>query len=136
MHARYRKLLGRGKCQQHVVTAVGREFLSFIWAIGVTVERQQQKASSSTRRNGITEGESKKKAGTMVAEEHTERRTLERPIYWGRPAAEPALLVRGSSRRITIMRFGSANTRVINRRASRLDRLRRCFRDCSTIELT
>jgi transposase len=47
LHARYRKLLGRGKCQQEVVTAVGRELLGFIWAIGVTVERQQRKPSSS-----------------------------------------------------------------------------------------
>jgi transposase len=47
LHARYRQLLGRGKCQQHVVTAVGRELLGFIWAIGVTVERQQQQTSSS-----------------------------------------------------------------------------------------
>jgi transposase len=47
LHARYRKLLGRGKCQQHVVTAVGRELLGFIWAIGVTVERQQRETSSS-----------------------------------------------------------------------------------------
>jgi len=31
---------------------------------------------------------------------------------------EPALLVRGSSRRITIMRFRPANIRVINRRNS------------------
>ena len=47
LHARYRKLLGRGKCQQQVVTAVGRELLGFIWAIGVTVERQQRTTSSS-----------------------------------------------------------------------------------------
>jgi transposase len=47
LHARYRKLLGRGKCQQHVVTAVGRELLGFIWAIGVAVEREQRKISSS-----------------------------------------------------------------------------------------
>lgn len=47
LHARYRKLLGRGKCQQHVVTAVGRELLGFIWAIGVTVERQQRETSAS-----------------------------------------------------------------------------------------
>lgn len=45
LHARYRKLLGRGKCQQHVVTAVGRELLGFIWAIGVTVEREQRSGS-------------------------------------------------------------------------------------------
>ena len=35
--------------------------------------------------------------------------------------ARPALLVRGSSRRITIMRFRPANIRVINRRNSSLD---------------
>jgi len=42
LHARYRKLLGRGKCPQHVVTAVGRELLGFIWAIGVAVEREHR----------------------------------------------------------------------------------------------
>ena len=40
--------------------------------------------------------------------------------------ARPALLVRGSSRRITIMRFRPANIRVINRRDSRLGPLRCC----------
>ena len=35
---------------------------------------------------------------------------------------EPSLLVRGSSRRITIMRFRPANIRVINRRENYLDR--------------
>ena len=39
----------------------------------------------------------------------------------------PATLVRGSSRRITIMRFRPANIRVINRRNSRLDRDSRCL---------
>jgi transposase len=37
LHARYRALTARGKCKQHVVTAVGRELLGFIWAIGVHV---------------------------------------------------------------------------------------------------
>jgi transposase len=46
LHARYRTLLGRGKCPQHVVTAVGRELLGFVWAIAVIVERQQRKTSS------------------------------------------------------------------------------------------
>jgi transposase len=46
LHARYRKLLGRGKCQQQVVTAMGRELLGFIWAIGVTVETAQRNARS------------------------------------------------------------------------------------------
>ena len=50
----------------------------------------------------------------------TERRILD--ALCGRPSARPALLVRGSSRRITIMRCRPANIRVINRRVSRLDR--------------
>jgi len=35
---RYRKLAGKGKPHQKVVTAVARELLGFIWAIGVHVE--------------------------------------------------------------------------------------------------
>jgi transposase len=36
---RYRKLMAAGKTKQQVVTAIGRELLGFIWAIGVHVER-------------------------------------------------------------------------------------------------
>ena len=43
-------------------------------------------------------------------------------ILCGRSRTKPAPLVRGSSRRITIMRFRPANIRVINRRDSRRDR--------------
>jgi len=39
--SRYRALLGKGKLKQKVVTAVGRELLGFIWAIGVQVEREK-----------------------------------------------------------------------------------------------
>jgi transposase len=38
LHKRYRSLAGAGKNQQKVVTALGRELLGFIWAIGVKVE--------------------------------------------------------------------------------------------------
>jgi transposase len=38
LHARYRVLTARGKCKQQAVTAIGRELLGFIWAIGVHVE--------------------------------------------------------------------------------------------------
>ena len=45
LHSRYMRLLGRGKSKQEVVTAVAREMLGFIWAIGMSVERAQaQKA--------------------------------------------------------------------------------------------
>jgi len=39
LHGRYRRLLGKGKAKQQVITAVSRELLGFIWAIGVHVER-------------------------------------------------------------------------------------------------
>jgi transposase len=39
LHGRYRRLLAKGKTKQKVVTAVGRELLGFIWAIGVAVEQ-------------------------------------------------------------------------------------------------
>jgi transposase len=44
LHSRYRRLTGRGKPKQHVVTAVGRELLGFIWAIGLQVERERAAA--------------------------------------------------------------------------------------------
>jgi len=40
LHHRYRRLVAKGKAKQQVVTAVAREMLGFIWAIGVDVERQ------------------------------------------------------------------------------------------------
>jgi len=39
LHSRYSKLSARGKTKQTVVTAVARELLGFIWAIGVHVEQ-------------------------------------------------------------------------------------------------
>ena len=42
LHTRYRHLLAKGKCKQQVVTAVGRELLGFIWAIGVNVETKRR----------------------------------------------------------------------------------------------
>jgi transposase len=40
LHQRYRRLAAKGKVKQQVVTAVARELLGFIWAIGVHAERQ------------------------------------------------------------------------------------------------
>lgn len=42
LHTRYRKLLAKGKNKPQIVTAVGRELLGFIWAIGVKVEGTHQ----------------------------------------------------------------------------------------------
>lgn len=48
LHARYRRLMGRGKTKQQVVTAVARELAGFVWAIGVAVERSADAAKAST----------------------------------------------------------------------------------------
>jgi len=42
LHARYLRLLGRGKTKQQVVTAVARELMGFVWAIGKTVETRHR----------------------------------------------------------------------------------------------
>ncbi len=47
LHARYRHLTARGKCHQETVTAVGRELLGFIWAIGVKVEAHGRNPQSA-----------------------------------------------------------------------------------------
>ena len=57
-----------------------------------------------------------------------------RLIYAAGLRARPAPLVRGRSRRITIMRFRPANIRVINRRDSRLGHLRCCVLSNTTSE--
>lgn len=41
LHQRYRHLAARNKHRNQVVTAVARELLGFVWAIGVQVEREQ-----------------------------------------------------------------------------------------------
>lgn len=41
LHARYCRLVGRSRCQQKAITAIARELLGFIWAIGCTVEAAQ-----------------------------------------------------------------------------------------------
>jgi len=39
LHQRYKHLMVKGKCKQQAITAVARELLGFVWAIGVEVER-------------------------------------------------------------------------------------------------
>lgn len=41
LHGRYWRLMSRGKPSPQVVTAVARELLGFIWAIGIEVERER-----------------------------------------------------------------------------------------------
>jgi transposase len=46
LHARFRRLTGRGKNKQQAITAVGRELLGFIWAIGVQVETKKESCTA------------------------------------------------------------------------------------------
>ena len=46
---RYRRLVAKGKLRQKVTTAIGRELLGFIWAIGTQVEREQRNAKLARR---------------------------------------------------------------------------------------
>jgi transposase len=50
LYRRFHRLTGRGKTKQQVVTAVGRELLGFIWAIGVTVEQDFGEQAGRRRR--------------------------------------------------------------------------------------
>lgn len=47
LYDRYRCLTARGKCPQQAVTAVGRELLGFIWAIGMAVDHPRRATSAS-----------------------------------------------------------------------------------------
>ena len=40
LYGRYRRLVSKGKMPQQAITAVARELVGFIWAIGVHVEDQ------------------------------------------------------------------------------------------------
>lgn len=55
LHRRYRRLTGRGKPHPKVVTAIGRELLGFIWAIGCQVELEQQQTQTSPQRHRSAE---------------------------------------------------------------------------------
>lgn len=41
LSSRYRRLTAKGKLRQKVTTAIGRELLGFVWAIGMQVEREK-----------------------------------------------------------------------------------------------
>jgi transposase len=50
LHKRFLNLQAKSKPHQKIVTAVGRELLGFIWAIGVQVERSQAKPEAPRER--------------------------------------------------------------------------------------
>lgn len=50
LHSKYTRLAARGKVPQHVVTAVARELLGFIWAIGTLAEREVKQTTTNAQR--------------------------------------------------------------------------------------
>jgi transposase len=48
LHQRYRRLAAKGKDHRKIITAVGRELLGFIWAIGSSIERAHDQRQAAT----------------------------------------------------------------------------------------
>ena len=46
LHERYRRMVGRGKAKPKVITAIARELLGFVWAVGIEIERRQPDATA------------------------------------------------------------------------------------------
>ena len=77
LHARYRRLLGRGKCPQRWSPRWAASYSGFIWAIGRAVE------TTPTPRPPVTALDAdwgKRTAGAAAVEGHTERRILDAPM--------------------------------------------------------
>ena len=132
LHARYRALTGPRQ-----MPAAGRD-RDRARALGIHLGHRRRTSKRTSAPHAIARVATKdgtSDAATVAVEGHTERRILE-PSMRQASGLEPALLVRGSSRRITIMRFRPANIRVINRRDSRLDRLRCCVTNVVEHKLT
>ncbi len=47
--SRFRRLVAKGKLRQKVTIAIGRELLGFVWAIGIQVEKEQQRIKERRR---------------------------------------------------------------------------------------
>lgn len=45
LHDRYRRLVARGKPHPQAITAIARELLGFMWAIGVALDREHQRGN-------------------------------------------------------------------------------------------
>jgi hypothetical protein len=126
LHQRYRKLLAKGKNKGVVVTAIGRELLGFIWAMGIKVEARQKESLQRAAQSEFVL-KSKRKGGSVGSGREVHGKENPRKRYVEGLRTEPTSLVRGSSRRITIMRLRPANIRVINPRENHLDHDLRCL---------
>ncbi len=53
LHRRFFRLLAKGKAKQQAATAVGRELLGFIWAIGMQCRREQESRAAAQPGAGV-----------------------------------------------------------------------------------
>ncbi len=88
LHDRYRALLAKGKTKQKVITALGRELLGFIWAIGVAQSERKrgQGAGTSSRLRGaqrdtheLGTGTSGQRLGSHTAKENPRALLCDKP---------------------------------------------------------
>ena len=125
LHARYRTLTARGKTKQHAVTR--RRPRALRVHLGHRDHRGNQRArdpsGGGVARRARDHGNGRRSSGGGRGAHGMEN---PRGHYAAGLRARPAPVVRGSSRRIMIVRSRPANIRVINRRDSRLD----CHRCC------
>ena len=47
LHKRYKALAARDKNKNQIVTAIGRELLGFVWAIGMETEKQLKQSKAA-----------------------------------------------------------------------------------------
>lgn len=57
LYRRYAKLAAKGKPKQKVVTAVARELLGFVWAVGCQIEAERAALSSWQRAAACSEAD-------------------------------------------------------------------------------
>jgi len=83
LHARYRRLTGRGKSKQQVVTAIGRELLGVVgFHLGHWSTSGIQGARTDAVRSVTLENMRTWEAVKVAVEGHTERRTLQERLRW------------------------------------------------------
>ena len=69
--------MARGKDKGKVVTAIGRELLSFIWAIGIKVEVAQRRPNGGRHEVSFCTARIFQEAAWVTVERRMERRILE-----------------------------------------------------------
>jgi hypothetical protein len=114
LHKRYARLAAKGKDKRKIVTAVGRELLGFIWAIGTRTEAnaaQRVAAWGKAKARTFPKNEKTKATNRWIATHNSrtepaaaEASTKENPrLSYATGSAGLAITVRGCSRRIMVL---------------------------------